>query len=179
MKRIVVGLSASAILFITGCDRIAASERAWLEALAAAERDAAPTERGPLAVEEALVGGDIGTVEAFEAPAQKVDAVYDEEFNTTNITLHATDDVGRVGMMILNFENTDLRTLEPGEYEFGALGGGFVANPLPGTVGVTGCSSDPACPDCNYDAPSSGGVIIIEEPPFELPDARPPPSDDE
>jgi hypothetical protein len=149
---------------VVGCnlDRIAENQRAMLEQLAEMSA-AAERVPGELLVRDAQISGDIGVVQGFEAPAQQVDASYDRDLDTTRVSLQGLDARERMGMMILNLEGADLRTLPPGEYEFGGLG---MARPLPygATASVTGCSSDPGCGDCNYDAPTDRGVIIIEDP---------------
>ena len=107
------------------------------------------------------VGGDIGAVRQFDADTDQVDAWYDDAWKSTSITLTANDAAGRMGMVILDVEGVDLRTVPSGAFPFSAQsvdptlsGGGF--------VNVTGCSSDP---NSYYDEPALDGTITIQDAP--------------
>ena len=97
------------------------------------------------------VRGDIGPVRDFEGETDSVDAYADESW--TSVTIETYDGGGRMGMLIIELER-DLRDVPSGTYAYGADGSSEL-----GYVYVTGCSSSFAN---DYDAPSSGGVIVVD-----------------
>jgi hypothetical protein len=105
------------------------------------------------------VRGDIGAVRGFDAPADTVDAWYDDGYKSTTVTVSATDAQGRLGMIILDIQGRDLREVPAGTHHFSAY------NVDPGLgqdsyVNVTGCSQDP---DSYYDSPGNEGDIVIQD----------------
>lgn len=97
------------------------------------------------------VRGDIGPVRDFEGETDRVDAYADNGW--TSVTIETYDGGGRMGMIIIDVER-DIRDVPSGTYAFEADGSSEIGN-----VYVTGCSSSFAS---DYDAPSSGGVIVVD-----------------
>jgi hypothetical protein len=108
----------------------------------------------PLPITEGRVRGDIGAVRGFDAPTDYVDSYGDEYW--TSITLNATDEQGRMGMIILDIGNMDIQSVAAGTYSYSAqeLGGSEIY--------VTGCSSSA---DTEYDAPAEDGTVVVRDNP--------------
>lgn len=96
------------------------------------------------------VRGDIGGVTNFDAPTDYVDSWGDEAW--ASVTLNATDEQGRVGMIILEVANMNIMSDPAGTYTTQNVNGGEIY--------VTGCSSDN---DSFYDAPAQDGTVIIQD----------------
>jgi hypothetical protein len=108
---------------------------------------------GALPISNGRVQGDIGGVTNFDAPTDYVDSWGDEQW--ASVTLNATDEQGRVGMIILEVGNMNIMDAPAGTYRASNVDGG-------GEIYVTGCSSDT---DSFYDAPAEDGTIILEDNP--------------
>ena len=157
-------LSVAALVAVTGC----LSERDYASPQPAFTSDTSGTSDGSaksdvgtqINVSNAHVTGDIGAVRSFDAPADQVDAWYDDSWKSTSITLTANDARGRMGMVILNVDGVDLRAVHAGSYTFtaqsvdGSVDGGHVS--------VTGCSSDPTS---YYDEEGEQGTITVQDQP--------------
>lgn len=97
------------------------------------------------------VRGDLGPVRNFDGETDEVYASAGHGW--TSVTIETYDGEGRMGMIIFEMEN-DVRTVPSGTYVYNEYGDSDV-----GYIFVTGCSS---ANDTDYDAPASGGVIIVD-----------------
>lgn len=97
------------------------------------------------------VRGDLGPVRDFDGETDEVYASAGSGW--TSVTIETHDGEGRMGMIIFEMEN-DVRTVPSGTYAYNEYGESDV-----GYIYVTGCSS---ANGTDYDAPSSGGVVIID-----------------
>lgn len=107
---------------------------------------------GVLPITSGRVRGDIGAVTNFDAATDYVDSYGDAYY--TSITLNATDQQGRVGMIILDISNMDLQNIPAGTYTYSSQS-------MDGSeIYVTGCSSSD---DSYYDAPAEEGTVVVED----------------
>lgn len=158
-------LSAGLLVAVSGCvvERDYASERSDFSSRFENQNDVGWTENpdfvepppeedfyGTLPITTGRVRGDIGGVTNFDAPTDYVDSWGDEAW--ASVTLNATDDQGRVGMIILEVVNMDIMNDPAGTYTTQNVDGGEIY--------VTGCSSDN---DSFYDAPAEQGTVVIQD----------------
>lgn len=107
-----------------------------------------------LPITSGRVSGDIGGVRDFDAPTDYVDAYSD--YGWTSITLSATDQEGRIGMLILEVGAFSIADAPAGSY------GTMNVDGIGEEIWVTGCSSST---DTYYDAPADSGEIVISDNP--------------
>lgn len=152
-------LSAGLLVAVSGCvlERDYASERSDFSSRFENEENQDFVEPsfeedfyGTLPITAGRVRGDIGRVMNFDAPTDYVDSWGDEAW--ASVTLNATDEQGRVGMIILEVANMDIMNDPAGAYTTQNVDGGEIY--------VTGCSSDD---DSFYDAPAEQGIVVIQD----------------
>lgn len=149
-------LAVPALALTTGC---LMSEREYTDPFSAVDgfADDGFRDGGDLQVRSGRVSGDLGPVRDFDADARDSYGYTDGTYTSINVT--AYDLTGRMGMLIVDVDGADLRSVRPGRYEFSSMSTSTVGG---GTPYITGCSEDSSS---YYDAPAEEGAIVVSDVP--------------